>query len=88
MNINNELEDKLLKQPFAEELGRDADYRLTAIRYAQIENAIAVLSKDPGTVTVQVERKVSKPVPVDIRYSGMLPENFIISISTRVWRAL
>ena len=44
MNINNELEDKLLKQPFAEELGRDADYRLTAIRYAQIENAIAVLS--------------------------------------------
>jgi DNA-binding CsgD family transcriptional regulator len=44
MNINNELEDKLLKQPFAEELGRDVDYRLTAIRYAQIENAIAVLS--------------------------------------------
>lgn len=44
MNINNELEDKLLKQPFSEELGLDADYRLTALRYAQIENAIAVLS--------------------------------------------
>ena len=44
MNINNELEDKLLKQPFAEEADRDADYRLTAARYAQIENAIAVLS--------------------------------------------
>ena len=44
MNINNELEDKLLKQPFADELRRDVDYRLTAIRYAQIENAIAVLS--------------------------------------------
>ena len=44
MNINNELEDKLLKQPFAEEADKDADYRLTAVRYAQIENAIAVLS--------------------------------------------
>ena len=44
MNINNELEDKLLKQPFAEEADKDADYRLTAARYAQIENAIAVLS--------------------------------------------
>ena len=44
MNINNELEDKLLKQPFAEEQERDADYRLTAARYALIENAIAVLS--------------------------------------------
>lgn len=44
MNINNELENKLLKQPFAEEQERDADYRLTAARYAQIENAIAVLS--------------------------------------------
>ena len=38
MNINNELEDKLLKQPFAEEADRDADYRLTAARYAKIEN--------------------------------------------------
>jgi len=44
MNINNELEDKLLKQPFAEEAHKDAGYRLTAFRYAQIENAIAVLS--------------------------------------------
>lgn len=44
MNINDELEKKLLKQPFAEKLGRDHDYRLTAVRYAQIENAIAVLS--------------------------------------------
>ena len=44
MNINNELEDKLLKQPFADELEKDHDYRLTALRYAQIENGIAVLS--------------------------------------------
>lgn len=44
MNINDELEQKLLRQPFAGELDKDLDYRLTAARYAQIENAIAVLS--------------------------------------------
>lgn len=44
MNINDELEKKLLKQPFAEEQEKDADYRLTAARYAEIENGIAVLS--------------------------------------------
>ena len=44
MNINNELEDKLLKQPFSEDLGRDGLFRLMAEQYAQIENAIAVLS--------------------------------------------
>lgn len=44
MNINDELENKLLTQPFAEEIERDHDYRLTAVRYAQIENSIAVLS--------------------------------------------
>ena len=44
MNINDELEQKLLRQPFSEELEKDLDYRLTAARYAQIENAIAVLS--------------------------------------------
>ena len=40
-------------------------------------NAITVLSKEPGTVTVQVDRKIRKPVPVEIRYSGTLPENFM-----------
>ena len=39
--------------------------------------AITVLSKDPGTVTVEVERRLSKPVPVDIQYNGTLPENYM-----------
>ena len=39
--------------------------------------AITVLSKDPGTVTVEVARRVSKPVPVDIQYAGTLPENYM-----------
>lgn len=40
-------------------------------------NAITVLSKDPSTVTVRVDRRISKPVPVEIRYSGTLPESFM-----------
>ncbi len=39
--------------------------------------AITVLSKDPGTVTVEVARRLSKPVPVDIQYNGTLPENYM-----------
>lgn len=41
-------------------------------------NAITVLSKDPGTVTVEVDRRISKPVPVDIQYEGTLPENYMV----------
>ena len=40
-------------------------------------NAITVLSKDPGTVTVEVDYRLSKPVPVDIQYKGTLPENYM-----------
>lgn len=47
-------------------------------------NAITVLNKDPSTVTVQVDRKLSKPVPVDIRYNGTLPENFMADKENRI----
>lgn len=45
---------------------------------------ITVLSKDPGTVTVEVDRRISKPVPVDIQYSGTLPENYMADKENRV----
>lgn len=44
MIINDELEQKLLRQPFVEELDKDPGYRLAAACYAHLENAIAVLS--------------------------------------------
>lgn len=47
-------------------------------------NAITVLSKDPSTVTVKVDRRISKPVPVDIRYNGTLPENFMADKEGRI----
>ena len=40
-------------------------------------NAITVLNKTPSTVTVTVEERVNKEVPVAIDFSGNLPENFI-----------
>lgn len=40
-------------------------------------NAITVLSKDPGTVTVHVEERLSKTVPVEIRYQGSLAEGYM-----------
>ena len=44
MNINDELEKRLLEQPFADERNEEDGYRLMTMRYAQIENSIAVLS--------------------------------------------
>lgn len=47
-------------------------------------NAITVLSKNPGTVTVQVDRRLRKPVPVEIYYSGALPEDFMADKENRI----
>ena len=67
MNINNELEEKLLKQPFSEELGLDADYRLTTLRYAQIENAIAVLSDMKANTSYICHGGLSERLGIGIR---------------------
>ncbi|MBR3978338.1 MAG: hypothetical protein IKJ94_01795 [Oscillospiraceae bacterium] len=40
-------------------------------------NAISVLSRTPSVITVEVEYRVTKEVPVDIQYSGTLPENYM-----------
>lgn len=44
MDINSELNDELLRQPFADDDDRLAGYKYIASIYAQTENAIAVLS--------------------------------------------
>ncbi|MBR7122112.1 MAG: hypothetical protein IKC95_01445 [Oscillospiraceae bacterium] len=40
-------------------------------------NAITVLSRNPGSITLQIEERISKTVPVEIRYTGALPTNFM-----------
>lgn len=40
-------------------------------------NAITVLSKTPSTITVKVEERITKPVPIEVHYSGSLAENFM-----------
>lgn len=41
------------------------------------QNAIKVLSRTPGKITVKVEDRVSKAVPVDVQYAGSLAENLM-----------
>ena len=40
-------------------------------------NAINVISRNPGYINVNVEVREEKSVPVEIDYSGNLPENFV-----------
>lgn len=40
-------------------------------------NAITVLSKSPSTITVVVEERITKAVPIEVQYSGSLAENFM-----------
>ncbi len=47
-------------------------------------NAITVLSKNPGTITVTVEERVSKTVPVDIQYVGTLSEGYMADKENKV----
>ena len=67
MNINNELEDKLLKQPFSEDLGRDGLFRLMAEQYVQIENAIAVLSDMKTNTSFICHSGLSERLGIDMR---------------------
>lgn len=40
-------------------------------------NAISVLSRTPSVITIEVEKRTTKEVPVDIRYTGVLPEDYM-----------
>jgi len=79
-NISIGVDVSGIGEPGSYELSLTAPNYLTDVA----NNAITVLSKNPGTVTVQVERRLSKPVPVDIRYSGTLPENFMADKENRI----
>ncbi len=69
-------------------IGEPGVYNLTLTQPSFLTDvpntAITVLSKDPSTVTVEVARRASKPVPVDIQYVGNLPENYMADKENRV----
>ncbi len=46
-------------------------------------NAITVLSRDPDTITLKIEERVRKNVPVEIVYNGSLPENYMADKENR-----
>lgn len=41
-------------------------------------NAFTVESKHPESITITVEKRETKPIPVNIRYTGSLPEGFMV----------
>lgn len=46
--------------------------------------AFNVESQYPGTITIEVERKIKKEVPVNIRYVGELSEDFIVDMENKI----
>ena len=40
-------------------------------------NAITVLSRTPGSITLEVEERINKSVPVDIQYIGALSQDYM-----------
>ena len=47
-------------------------------------NSITVLSRTPGSITLEVEERVSKPVPVDILYEGTLSQDYMADKENKV----
>lgn len=47
-------------------------------------NSITVLNRTPGTITIEVEERVSKEVPVDIQYNGALSEDYMADKENKV----
>jgi YbbR domain-containing protein len=47
-------------------------------------NAITVLSRNPSTITIAVEERISKEVPVDILYIGTLSEDYMADKENKV----
>ena len=48
-----------------------------SISYPSSAGAIEVLEQDPQYITVHVSRRLTKEVPVDVRYTGALKQNFV-----------
>ncbi len=61
-------------------IGETGTHTLTLVPYFPGDvpnNAITVLSRTPSTITVMVEQRVTKEVPVDIQYTGTLSEEYM-----------
>lgn len=64
-NINISMDVSKISEPGTHDLSYDI-----AFPGDVASNAITVLSKDPGSVKVYVEERISKTVPVHVNYSG------------------
>ncbi len=46
-------------------------------------NAITVLKKNPGTITIEVDNLISKPVPVELYYHNQREEDYLVDKENR-----
>lgn len=55
-----------------------------SISYPSSAGAIEVLEQDPQYITIHVSRRIRKEVPVQVVYTGKLPENFVADVQNAV----
>lgn len=48
-----------------------------------VSSAITVLSQNPVSISVEVEEWESKTVPVDVQYTGTLPESYVVDLENK-----
>ena len=61
-------------------IGEVGTHRLTIVPVYPSDvqnNAVNILNQNPTVITVEVERRISKEVPVDVEYVGTLPEGYM-----------
>lgn len=71
-NINISMDVSKISEPGTHDLSYDI-----AFPGDVASNAITVLSKDPGSVKVYVEERISKTVPVHVNYSGKTATDYM-----------
>ena len=54
------------------------------VSFGTTQNSISVLNKDPASITVTVEERVGKPVPVSVLYNGTVDDEFVADKDNKV----
>lgn len=76
-NINISMDVSKISEPGTHNLAYTVSYPGDVA-----QNSITVLNKDPGSVKVIVEERISKTVPVDKKYSGQVADGYVPETET------
>ena len=79
-NINKLSNSNITVSADVSRIGEVGTHRLTIVPVYPSDvqnNAVNILNQNPTVITVEVERRISKEVPVDVEYVGTLPEGYM-----------